>query len=68
MNRASPCINVCVMDTHTPYCTGCWRTLEEIAAWGQMSDAKRQEVWQQLALRQAQRATAQAPQAANKPL
>lgn len=26
------------------YCTGCYRTLEEIARWGEMSDAERESV------------------------
>jgi predicted Fe-S protein YdhL (DUF1289 family) len=31
---ASPCIKVCVMDAASGLCLGCWRTLDEIAAWG----------------------------------
>lgn len=38
---ASPCINVCKMDTHTALCSGCLRTLAEIAAWGGSDDAQR---------------------------
>jgi uncharacterized protein len=30
---ASPCTDVCEMDAGTGYCRGCFRTLEEIAAW-----------------------------------
>jgi uncharacterized protein len=37
---ASPCINVCVLDT-ARRCTGCGRTLEEIAGWGRMSASER---------------------------
>ena len=32
----SPCINVCVLDAHS-CCTGCRRTVTEIARWGRMS-------------------------------
>jgi predicted Fe-S protein YdhL (DUF1289 family) len=32
-------------------CVGCWRTLDEIAHWGQQDEAGRRAVWQQIALR-----------------
>lgn len=35
----SPCINVCVLDERRT-CTGCRRSLEEIAQWGRMSAAE----------------------------
>lgn len=39
----SPCINVCKMDDATGLCQGCYRSLDEIAAWAMASDdAKRQ--------------------------
>ena len=41
----SPCISVCRMDPVTQYCEGCFRTLDEIAAWGRMEDAGKREVW-----------------------
>ncbi len=38
----SPCISVCVMDPDGAFCLGCFRTLDEIAAWGMLdADAKR---------------------------
>ena len=38
----SPCISVCVMDPDGTFCLGCFRTLDEIAAWGTLDpDAKR---------------------------
>jgi len=38
----SPCISVCVMDPDGAFCLGCFRTLNEIAAWGMLdADAKR---------------------------
>lgn len=40
----SPCIGVCVMDVASGYCTGCWRTLGEIAAWPELEDSRRREV------------------------
>ena len=30
---ASPCTSVCQMDARSGYCRGCFRTLDEIAAW-----------------------------------
>lgn len=41
---ASPCISLCRMDPATGWCEGCLRTIDEIAAWGQIDDAQRQEV------------------------
>jgi predicted Fe-S protein YdhL (DUF1289 family) len=32
----SPCMNICVLDANR-VCTGCGRTLDEIARWGRMS-------------------------------
>ncbi|MCK6453322.1 MAG: DUF1289 domain-containing protein [Alphaproteobacteria bacterium] len=29
----SPCIGVCQLDPVTEHCRGCWRTIDEIAAW-----------------------------------
>jgi len=37
----SPCLNVCVLDADR-CCTGCGRTVDEIARWGRMSA---QEQW-----------------------
>jgi predicted Fe-S protein YdhL (DUF1289 family) len=39
---ASPCISVCVLDANGAFCLGCFRTLDEIAAWSLLdADAKR---------------------------
>ena len=37
----SPCINICKMDAANGLCTGCWRTLDEIATWSRLDDAVR---------------------------
>jgi hypothetical protein len=47
----SPCISICRMDAVTGLCEGCFRTLEEIAAWGLASDGEKREVWKTLAER-----------------
>jgi predicted Fe-S protein YdhL (DUF1289 family) len=39
----SPCINVCRLDARR-VCTGCGRTIDEIAGWRGMSDAERRVV------------------------
>ena len=38
---STPCIKVCVIDATTGLCTGCGRTLDEIARWGGMSESER---------------------------
>jgi predicted Fe-S protein YdhL (DUF1289 family) len=35
---ASPCIDVCRMDRRTGLCEGCLRTIDEIAAWGALTE------------------------------
>ena len=55
--RPSPCISVCVMDADGALCTGCFRTLDEIAAWGMLdADAKRR-ILAALPAREASRRT-----------
>ena len=49
----SPCISVCVIDERTGLCTGCQRTLDEIAAWSVLDDADRRAVWTRIGLRRA---------------
>lgn len=39
----TPCIGVCTMNARG-LCDGCFRTLEEIATWSQMDDARRTEL------------------------
>ena len=42
---ASPCISVCVLDPGgSGICTGCGRSLDEIAAWVQLDNAQRRAV------------------------
>ena len=44
---ASPCINVCVLDA-SQTCTGCGRTLDEIARWGRMGAVEQWRVIERL--------------------
>jgi predicted Fe-S protein YdhL (DUF1289 family) len=41
---ASPCISVCVIDSVTGLCGGCFRTLNEIAGWIDFSITEKHEV------------------------
>lgn len=48
----SPCVGVCTMNAETELCAGCYRTIEEIRQWWDMSDEQRAEVIDQLEQRQ----------------
>ena len=50
---ASPCISVCVLDAASGMCTGCLRTLDEIAGWIDMSDEARRVLIGELPHRRA---------------
>jgi predicted Fe-S protein YdhL (DUF1289 family) len=50
----SPCTQVCTIDPGTGLCTGCLRSLDEIAAWGSLDEGGKRRVWERLALRRAQ--------------
>jgi predicted Fe-S protein YdhL (DUF1289 family) len=49
----SPCISVCRMEPGSGLCTGCWRTLDEIAQWGGASAAWKRAVWAQIRQRRS---------------
>ena len=59
MNRApttpvaSPCISVCRMDERTGLCSGCLRTIDEIATWSVLDDDARRAVLDAIAARRA---------------
>ena len=40
----SPCVNICHMSPRLGVCSGCCRTLDEIARWSELSDAERARV------------------------
>jgi len=48
----SPCLSVCRMDVTRAVCEGCWRNIEEIAAWSRMADADKLVVWERIEARQ----------------
>ncbi len=39
----SPCLTICVRENNA--CTACFRTMDEIMCWAEMSDAQKMEVW-----------------------
>ena len=47
----SPCIQVCKIDPVSRLCTGCWRSLDEIAAWSRLSPEARQRIMADLPAR-----------------
>jgi predicted Fe-S protein YdhL (DUF1289 family) len=49
----SPCIAVCEMMPDAGLCAGCFRTLDEIAAWGSLDAAGRRAVLARLPARRA---------------
>lgn len=51
---ASPCISVCEMDVQSGYCRGCFRTLDEIAAWSVLDADGKKAVLAALPARRAE--------------
>ena len=41
----SPCISVCRMDAASGLCEGCFRTIDEIVAWGGQDEQDKRGVW-----------------------
>jgi len=50
----SPCIKVCVIHPPTRLCTGCLRSIDEIAVWSRMSPEERRAVMAALPERRSQ--------------
>lgn len=47
----SPCVNICAISDKTGMCEGCYRTIDEIAAWGRMGADERRRIMSQLPAR-----------------
>ncbi|MHA7773088.1 DUF1289 domain-containing protein [Roseibium sp. M-1] len=54
----SPCINICQIDQESGLCTGCLRTLDEIACWSSYTEQKRNEILASLSQRRQPDASA----------
>jgi len=50
----SPCIGVCSIDETSGYCQGCYRTVEEIKGWWDMSSPEQAKLVADLEERQNQ--------------
>ena len=50
---ASPCTAVCVLDSDSGYCRGCFRTIAEIAAWGSLGGAEKRRILGELPARRS---------------
>ena len=55
---ASPCVNLCRIDVATGLCAGCYRTLQEIAAWMHLSASERRAIVDHAAARRARQGAA----------
>ena len=55
---ASPCVSVCVIDAPTGLCAGCFRTLDEIASWIDLSAEERRALLAALIQRRAREGAA----------
>lgn len=64
----SPCVNVCVIHPAERLCTGCLRTMDEIAAWGRMSAAERTQIMDALPERAPRLKKRRGGRAARRPL
>ena len=49
----SPCVKICVVHPVERICTGCLRSLDEIASWGRMSNAERAALMEELPSRES---------------
>ncbi|MDE1158713.1 MAG: DUF1289 domain-containing protein [Neorhizobium sp.] len=49
----TPCVHICVIAPRTSLCTGCGRTLDEIAAWSGYSQMERRTIMDALPARLA---------------
>ena len=49
----SPCMNICVIHPETRLCTGCARSIDEIAAWSRLSGEARRAIIADLPNREA---------------
>jgi uncharacterized protein len=48
----SPCVSICELDEALGRCKGCYRTLQELAGWGALSDADKLDIWARIEARQ----------------
>jgi predicted Fe-S protein YdhL (DUF1289 family) len=61
VNIETPCIKLCIIDTHIKLCRGCGRSANEIAQWSTMVPAQRRSVMDELPARMRQAGLVPAP-------
>jgi predicted Fe-S protein YdhL (DUF1289 family) len=44
----SPCVNICIVHPQANICTGCFRTIDEISSWSNMSETERNGIIKEL--------------------
>ena len=49
----SPCVSICIIHPQAKICTGCFRTIDEISSWSNMSDSERKRIIKELSNRSA---------------
>ena len=49
----SPCVSICIIHPQAKICTGCFRTIDEISSWSNMSDSERKGIIKELPNRSA---------------
>jgi hypothetical protein len=49
----SPCVKLCALDPRSGYCVGCYRTIDEVANWVEMSAEDKRAVLERVARRRA---------------
>lgn len=47
----SPCVGICRMDQEKAWCSGCFRTIEEITRWSTAADQEKLRVWRLISQR-----------------
>ena len=40
----SPCLKICIYDHKAGYCTGCFRTIDEIKHWPYLKESNKQRI------------------------
>jgi predicted Fe-S protein YdhL (DUF1289 family) len=50
---SSPCVKLCALDPRSGYCVGCYRTIDEVANWVEMSAEDKRAVLERVARRRA---------------
>jgi predicted Fe-S protein YdhL (DUF1289 family) len=48
----SPCIGVCTINEASGLCSGCYRTIQEISEWWDMTNLQRSQIMTQIVDRQ----------------